>query len=123
MSDNAPQGWYDDGSGKQRWWDGTQWTEHLADPVAPESENAARVIPEVSPAEPVAAKRNTRRNLWIIVGAVVVVLVLAIVGISVSGSPKGTKVASDTTHSAAPAAKPSPVKKIAVPAVTGKERG
>jgi Protein of unknown function (DUF2510) len=23
-------GWYDDGSGKQRWHDGTQWTEHLA---------------------------------------------------------------------------------------------
>ncbi|MCU6481406.1 DUF2510 domain-containing protein [Arthrobacter sp. A2-55] len=22
-------GWHDDGSGRQRWWDGRQWTEHL----------------------------------------------------------------------------------------------
>ena len=28
MTDTAtttPAGWYDDGSGQQRWWDGTQW--------------------------------------------------------------------------------------------------
>ncbi|MFE6736820.1 DUF2510 domain-containing protein [Microbacterium sp. NPDC057650] len=27
---SIPAGWYDDGSGRQRWWDGTQWTEHFA---------------------------------------------------------------------------------------------
>ncbi|MFC7789323.1 DUF2510 domain-containing protein [Microbacterium sp. MAHUQ-60] len=26
----VPAGWYDDGSGRQRWWDGAQWTEHFA---------------------------------------------------------------------------------------------
>lgn len=26
----TPAGWYDDGSGQQRWWDGHAWTEHLA---------------------------------------------------------------------------------------------
>lgn len=31
---NAAAGWYDDGSGRQRWWDGTQWTEHFADQQA-----------------------------------------------------------------------------------------
>ncbi|WP_242492417.1 DUF2510 domain-containing protein [Agromyces binzhouensis] len=32
MSDptSAPPGWYDDGRGQQRYWDGTQWTEHTA---------------------------------------------------------------------------------------------
>lgn len=30
---STPAGWYDDGSGRQRWWDGTQWTEHLHDPA------------------------------------------------------------------------------------------
>ncbi len=28
---NAAAGWYDDGSGRQRWWDGEKWTEHFAD--------------------------------------------------------------------------------------------
>ncbi len=36
MTDATPPavaGWYDDGSGRQRWWDGTGWTENYA-PVA-----------------------------------------------------------------------------------------
>ncbi|WP_311260375.1 DUF2510 domain-containing protein [Microbacterium sp. WCS2018Hpa-9] len=36
----TPAGWYDDGSGRQRWWDGTQWTEHFA-PVVESAESAA----------------------------------------------------------------------------------
>ncbi|MEI5582470.1 MULTISPECIES: DUF2510 domain-containing protein [unclassified Agromyces] len=27
---NAPAGWYDDGRGQRRYWDGTQWTDHTA---------------------------------------------------------------------------------------------
>ncbi|MFH8249224.1 DUF2510 domain-containing protein [Microbacterium sp. B2969] len=27
----AEPGWYDDGTGVQRWWDGVRWTEHYAD--------------------------------------------------------------------------------------------
>ena len=31
-----PPGWYDDGQGRQRWYDGTQWTNHYAPaPTAP----------------------------------------------------------------------------------------
>lgn len=30
---NAAAGWFDDGTGKLRWWDGTQWTTHYADPA------------------------------------------------------------------------------------------
>ncbi|WP_205820281.1 MULTISPECIES: DUF2510 domain-containing protein [unclassified Microbacterium] len=36
----TPAGWYDDGTGSLRWWDGTQWTAHVRTsdgaPVAPE---------------------------------------------------------------------------------------
>ncbi|WP_382307240.1 DUF2510 domain-containing protein [Herbiconiux sp. UC225_62] len=31
---NAAPGWYDDGAGRQRWWDGVQWTANYA-PVQP----------------------------------------------------------------------------------------
>lgn len=27
---STPAGWYDDGSGRQRWWDGVQWTDQYA---------------------------------------------------------------------------------------------
>lgn len=27
---SMPAGWYDDGSGRHRWWDGQRWSEHLA---------------------------------------------------------------------------------------------
>jgi hypothetical protein len=33
MSTTAP-GWYDDGSGKKRWWDGNAWTEQVQDDAA-----------------------------------------------------------------------------------------
>lgn len=35
---SVPAGWYDDGSGRQRWWDGEQWTDHFAPetPALPE---------------------------------------------------------------------------------------
>src|SRR5688500_11814096 len=31
----AEPGWYDDGSGRQRWWDGTRWTGQVADLSGP----------------------------------------------------------------------------------------
>ncbi|SFS03777.1 Protein of unknown function [Microbacterium sp. cf046] len=31
MATGPEAGWYDDGSGKQRWWDGTRWSEHYVD--------------------------------------------------------------------------------------------
>ena len=37
----TPAGWYDDGSGRLRWWDGQQWTEHFAPEPATEHEPAA----------------------------------------------------------------------------------
>jgi len=36
----TPPGWYDDGHGALRWWDGVQWTEHVATPD-PETEDGS----------------------------------------------------------------------------------
>lgn len=33
QDNRTPPGWYPDGAGGQRWWDGTQWTEHSAPAV------------------------------------------------------------------------------------------
>lgn len=38
---SIPAGWYDDGSGRLRWWDGTGWTEH----VEPERVTTAPPVP------------------------------------------------------------------------------
>ncbi|CAH0160192.1 hypothetical protein SRABI76_01016 [Microbacterium oxydans] len=46
----TPAGWYDDGSGRQRWWDGQQWTEHFAPETAAPIEDAAPA--ESAPSEP-----------------------------------------------------------------------
>lgn len=32
---STPPGWYDDGSGTQRWWDGTRWAEQPPPPAFP----------------------------------------------------------------------------------------
>ncbi|WP_262002619.1 DUF2510 domain-containing protein [Microbacterium sp. Mcb102] len=45
----TPAGWYDDGSGSLRWWDGTQWTAHVR------TSDDAPVAPERPPVEPVAS--------------------------------------------------------------------
>ena len=60
---STPPGWYPDGQGGQRWWDGSQWTEHTqppagdapADPVAP-AEPAEPAAPE-APAAPASPAR------------------------------------------------------------------
>lgn len=49
----APAGWYDDGSGNQRWWDGIQWTAHIVTgpPPAAERQAAESPTPPVPPSD------------------------------------------------------------------------
>jgi hypothetical protein len=44
---STPEGWYDDGSGKQRWWDGQQWTENVELPAATPS-RASKVAASIA---------------------------------------------------------------------------
>jgi hypothetical protein len=50
---NPPAGWYDDGRGALRYWDGTQWTEHTA-PLAPAADQAPTVSYPPTPADQTA---------------------------------------------------------------------
>lgn len=44
----TPAGWYDDGSGNQRWWDGTQWTAHVVARPQPAAELPAAELPSAA---------------------------------------------------------------------------
>jgi hypothetical protein len=77
MTDNTalpPEGWFPDpeGSGRQRYWDGTQWTSHYYPPVG----EAAMAPPVASTVVAGAPPRKKRRGkaLTIVAAAVVVVL-------------------------------------------------
>ncbi|MDR7183224.1 NACalpha-BTF3-like transcription factor [Microbacterium trichothecenolyticum] len=50
----TPPGWYDDGHGAMRWWDGTQWTEHVAqpDPEASPAPTEAEIVAGAGAVEP-----------------------------------------------------------------------
>ena len=57
---STPAGWYDDGSGRQRWWDGTQWTDQFAPEApttgaAPYASSTATGSPAAADAAPYAA--------------------------------------------------------------------
>lgn len=50
----TPPGWYDDGHGALRWWDGAQWTEHVAapDPEPETPDPTAEFVAAVDPTYP-----------------------------------------------------------------------
>lgn len=87
MSDSAapppstqpPAGFYPDGAGAMRWWDGNSWTEHTQGP--PESRSTA----SFTGAEP---KRKKRVFLWVFMVVQVLFLIWVIGGASTgSGQP------------------------------------
>lgn len=50
-----PPGWYDDGHGALRWWDGSGWTEHVATPDPLPDPGAAPAAPVAHAASPTPA--------------------------------------------------------------------
>ena len=67
-SANTPAGWYDDGQGALRWWDGNQWTKH-AQPSRPSVDAAAQKSPSF--VQNLAAKEDPTADpdaIWAAVG-------------------------------------------------------
>ena len=65
-----PAGWYDDGSGSLRYYDGAAWTEHVAG-----------YAPQPAPAQ--AARKGMPLWGWVLLGAGVLVVVLGLVATGV----------------------------------------
>ena len=76
----VPAGWYDDGSGRQRYWNGAAWTEHYAD-----QQPAPQVPPGATPHQPAREEpRKSRKGLWITIGVVGGLLLLLLIGLIVA---------------------------------------
>lgn len=87
---NPPAGFYPDGSGAQRYWNGTAWTEHVQAPAAPAAFGATAptitIADDDSGEDALRARRKT--NGWIL--AILAAGVIAIVLATTSG-PDDTK--------------------------------
>lgn len=73
MTESAPPGWYPDGSGRPRYWDGSQWT-HLYG------------APPVSPSAPVLPERPSYGGAWAIAGASAALLYVLLMLAAVPGA-------------------------------------
>lgn len=61
---SVPAGWYDDGSGRQRWWDGEQWTDHYAPDHAAEADRGTVLAGSETP-DNTAADAQTSADPYI----------------------------------------------------------
>jgi hypothetical protein len=84
--DDISEGWYTDAYGKIRWWDGSQWTEHVRDDVEPtvvlpadRADTSARRTESRDDPEP-----DGKRRVWLT--ATVVGLLAFFLGMGIGGS-------------------------------------
>lgn len=129
MTNPTPPGWHSDpaGSGKLRWWDGTEWTEHYADPTptipayatGPQTTVGNTYGPAGPPQPPAKTPFSRGTKIALGVGAVVVVL-FAIAAIAGGGPDEDstTAAASTTRTTTTTAALPVTTPPTAPPAVT-----
>ncbi|KAF2412037.1 hypothetical protein B1729_17160 [Microbacterium sp. B35-04] len=107
----TPPGWYDDGHDATRWWDGTRWTEHVAEPGATDGQATAtaRSAPTaIAPAPPPAPAKSRLWIVWVVLGVVVLAIVILaatlvprlIAGLDAAG-PLGSGTATDPDQRAA----------------------
>jgi len=96
----TPAGWHPDpgGSGQQRYWDGTQWTEHYAPMQAYAQQPPGYAQPALAYAQPQAARApaGPAPNLWWAVPASALLALIGSAGKWVSASFNGEEVKSVT---------------------------
>lgn len=87
----TPAGWYDDGHGQLRWWDGSQWTAHTA-PLAQQTvQQPTAPRPAAAAGGPLVEVKKSKLG-WILA----IVLVLAAVIGALIGGAAGAALGGDT---------------------------
>ncbi|GAB3797965.1 hypothetical protein GCM10028798_09770 [Humibacter antri] len=88
---STPAGWYDDGAGRQRWWDGVEWTDRYAPTAAPAPAQQAPVQVEYAGRKankmPVSYTREQKGHSltgWIIASVLLVIPLIWVIYYSVS---------------------------------------
>lgn len=91
---SQPAGWYPQSDGTQRYWDGSQWTSHVAPASAPSAPSASPTL---------SAKRAWYQRKRVIIPAVAV---LALLGASIANGGGNKQVASPSVPSVSAAQSP-----------------
>lgn len=107
MSTSA--GWYPDSKGQQRYWDGSQWTEHTAPgqaPAAPPPPAGATY----APLPPDDRRRKNGRTLKVLGWVVAAIVAIALLG-AIFGGDDTDPAASDSDDSTSADQEPAPEKK------------
>lgn len=63
MTQSPAPGWYPDGSGATRWWDGSAWTEHVQPAADQQPAAPAAPEPEPAPALPEGALMQAKSHI------------------------------------------------------------
>ena len=87
---STPAGWYPQGDGRQRYWDGSQWTEHFAPGAAAETAEAVVAQPAGSGPSPVAVDQPAgrpwcKKTRFLIPGGVVALVLVGSMASAASG--------------------------------------
>lgn len=90
-SPQTPAGWYPDPNGtqQQRYWDGSQWTEHYAAPSGGAAPAAAGSAPPVSFGGPSTSTVSPAPTSWWAVPALAVLALIGAIGLWVSAELGG----------------------------------
>jgi hypothetical protein len=95
----TPAGWYPDGTGQTRYWDGQQWgatQPALATPPAAPTPPSATPTP---PSRPPQKHKKQKKHLgrWIGLGGLALIVLIVIIAIATSGSGQPKKTAAGST--------------------------
>lgn len=82
----TPPGWYDDGHGQWRWWDGSQWTAHTAPLTQPTAPAVAAQARPTQPTKPLVEVKKSKLGWILAIALVVAALLGGLIGAAIAAT-------------------------------------